>query len=100
VTRCLADTKGPIVAASDYLKVLPASLDRWMPRRVRSLGTDGFGRSDARKELREFFEVESRYVALATLAELAQTGEIDTKVVQQAIKDFGINPDKKDPAKS
>ena len=100
VTRCLADTKGPIVAASDYLKVLPASIDRWMPRRVRSLGTDGFGRSEARKELREFFEVESRYVALATLAELAQSGEIDTKIVQQAIKDFGINPDKKDPAKS
>ena len=100
VARCLGDTKGPIVAASDYLKVLPASVDRWMPRRVRSLGTDGFGRSEARKELREFFEVESRYVALATLAELAQTGEIDTKIVQQAIKDFGINPEKKDPAKS
>ncbi|CAN5856142.1 pyruvate dehydrogenase (acetyl-transferring), homodimeric type [soil metagenome] len=98
-TQCLQDTSGVIVAASDYLKVLPASIDRWMPRRVRSLGTDGFGRSEARKELREFFEVESRYVALATLAELAQNGEIDGKVVAQAIKDFGINPDKKNPAK-
>jgi pyruvate dehydrogenase E1 component len=100
VTECLKDTKGVIVAASDYLKVLPASIDRWMPRRVRSLGTDGFGRSEARKELREFFEVEARYIALATLAELAQNGDIDAKVVAQAIKDFGINPDKKDPAKS
>ena len=99
VTGCLKDTQGAIVAASDYLKVLPASIDRWMPRRVRSLGTDGFGRSEARKELREFFEVESRYVALATLSELAQNGEIDRKVVVQAIKDFGINPDKKNPAK-
>jgi pyruvate dehydrogenase E1 component len=99
VTQSLKDTQGVIVAASDYLKVLPASIDRWMPRRVRSLGTDGFGRSEARKELREFFEVESRYVALATLAELAQSGEIDGKVVAQAIKDFGINPDKKNPAK-
>jgi len=99
VTQCLQDTAGVIVAASDYLKVLPASIDRWMPRRLRSLGTDGFGRSEARKELREFFEVESRYVALATLAELAQSGEIDGKVVAQAIKDFGINPDKKNPAK-
>jgi pyruvate dehydrogenase E1 component len=100
VTQCLADTEGPIVAASDYLKVLPASIDRWMPRRVRSLGTDGFGRSEARKELREFFEVESRYVALATLAELAAAGQIDAQVVERAIKDFGIDPGKKDPARS
>ena len=100
VTQALKDTEGVIVAASDYLKVLPASIDRWMPRRVRALGTDGFGRSEARKELREFFEVESRYVALATLSELAQNGQLDAKVVAQAIKDFGINPDKKDPAKS
>jgi pyruvate dehydrogenase E1 component len=100
VTQALKDTEGVIVAASDYLKVLPASIDRWMPRRVRSLGTDGFGRSEARKELREFFEVESRYVALATLSELAQNGQLDAKIVAQAIKDFGINPEKKDPAKS
>jgi pyruvate dehydrogenase E1 component len=99
VTQALKDTQGVIVAASDYLKVLPASIDRWMPRRVRSLGTDGFGRSEARKELREFFEVESRYVALATLAELAQNGDIDAKVVAQAMKDFGIDPNKKNPAK-
>lgn len=99
VTQSLGETKGVIVAASDYLKVLPASIDRWMPRRVRSLGTDGFGRSEARKELREFFEVESRYIALATLAELAQNGEIEPKVVAQAMKDFGIDPNKKNPAK-
>ena len=67
VTQCLGDTQGVIVAASDYLKVLPASIDRWMPRRVRSLGTDGFGRSEDRKHLREFFEVDARFVALATL---------------------------------
>ena len=99
VTQCLADTQGAIVAASDYLKVLPASIDRWMPRRVRSLGTDGFGRSEARKQLREFFEVESRYIALATLSELAQNGEIDQKVVVQAMKDFALDPNKKNPAK-
>ena len=100
VTQALKDTDGVIVAASDYMKVLPASIDRWMPRRVRSLGTDGFGRSEARKALREFFEVEARYVALATLTELAQNGQIDAKVVAKAIKDFGINPEKKDPARS
>ena len=100
VTQCLGETKGVIVAASDYLKVLPASIDRWMPRRVRSLGTDGFGRSEDRKHLREFFEVDARFVALAALAELAAGGELDAKVVAQAIKDFGIDPEKKNPAKS
>jgi pyruvate dehydrogenase E1 component len=100
VTACLKDTQGVIVAASDYLKVLPASIDRWMPRRVRSLGTDGFGRSEDRKHLREFFEVDARFVALAALAELAQEGSLDAKVVAQAIKDFGIDPEKKNPAKS
>ena len=78
-----------IVAASDYLKVLPDSIDRWMPRRMRSLGTDGFGRSEDRQRLRDFFEVDARFVTLATLAELAQDGQIDRKVVAQAIKDLG-----------
>jgi pyruvate dehydrogenase E1 component len=100
VTQCLADTKGVIVAASDYLKVLPASIDRWLPRRVRSLGTDGFGRSEDRKHLREFFEVGSRFIALAALTELAQSGELDASVVAKAIKDLGINPEKPNPARN
>jgi pyruvate dehydrogenase E1 component len=100
VTRCLKDTAGVIVAASDYLKVLPDAIDRWMPRRVRSLGTDGFGRSEERRALREFFEVDARFVALATLAELAADGQIDHTVVAQAIKDFGIDPEKRNPATS
>jgi pyruvate dehydrogenase E1 component len=98
VTQCFQDTAGVIIAASDYLKVLPDSLDRWMPRRIRSLGTDGFGRSEDRTDLRNFFEVDARFVALATLAELAQDGQIDRTVVAQAIKDFGINPEKANPA--
>ena len=89
-----------LVAASDYLKVLPDSIDQWMPRRMRSLGTDGFGRSEDRQRLREFFEVDARFVALATLAELVQDGKLDRKVVAQAIKDFGIDPQKLNPAKS
>ena len=100
VAQCLKDAPGVIVAASDYLKALPDSIDRWMPRRVRSLGTDGFGRSEDRKSLREFFEVDARFVTVATLAELAREGQIETKVVTQAIKDFGIDPEKKNPAKS
>ena len=100
VSQVMKDAPGVIIAASDYLKVLPDSIDRWMPRRVRSLGTDGFGRSEDRKHLRDFFEVDSRFVALGTLAELAKEGQIDGKVVAQAIKDFGIDPEKTDPAKS
>jgi pyruvate dehydrogenase E1 component len=100
VGQCLKDAPGVLVAASDYLKVLPDSIDQWMPRRMRSLGTDGFGRSEDRQRLRDFFEVDSRFVALATLAELAQDGQLDRKVVAQAIKDLEINPEKLNPAKS
>src|SRR4029079_8509453 len=100
VAQCLKDAPGVIVAASDYLKLLPDSIDRWMPRRVRSLGTDGFGRSDDRAGLREFFEVDARFVALATLSELADDGQIDRKVVAQAIKDFGVDAEKANPARS
>jgi pyruvate dehydrogenase E1 component len=100
VTQCLKDAPGVIVAASDYLKVLPDSIDRWMPRRIRSLGTDGFGRSEDRAGLRNFFEVDARFVALAALAELAQEGQIDRSTVARAIKDFGIDPEKKNPARS
>ncbi len=97
VTQCFKDAAGVIIAASDYLKILPDSLDRWLPRRVRSLGTDGFGRSEDRTDLRNFFEVDARFVALATLAELAQDGQIDRSVVAQAIKDFGIDAEKSNP---
>jgi pyruvate dehydrogenase E1 component len=100
VAQCMKDAPGVLVAASDYLKVLPDSIDQWMPRRMRSLGTDGFGRSEDRARLRDFFEVDARFVVLATLAELAQDGQLDRKIVAQAIKDLEINPEKLNPAKS
>ncbi len=100
VTQCLADAPGVFVAASDYLKVLPDSIDRWAPRRIRSLGTDGFGRSEDRQALRDFFEVDAKFVAIATLSELLKEGQIDAKVVQKAIKDLGVDPEKKNPAVS
>ena len=65
---------GPFIAASDYLKVLPDSIDRWLPRRMQSLGTDGFGRSETRAALRDFFEVDARFIILAH-AERAAAGE-------------------------
>jgi pyruvate dehydrogenase E1 component len=100
VTACLADAPGVFVAASDYVKALPDSIDRWLPRPLMALGTDGFGRSEDRESLRDFFEVDHRYVVVATLAALAREGKIDVSVVEQAIKTHGINADKNDPAVS
>jgi pyruvate dehydrogenase E1 component len=100
VTQCLGEAPGALVAASDYLKVLPDGIDRWTPRRVRSLGTDGFGRSEDRASLRDFFEVDRRFVVLATLTELAEDGDLDRSVLANAIKDLGIDPNKKAPATS
>jgi pyruvate dehydrogenase E1 component len=100
VSQCLKDAKGVFVAASDYVKALPDSIDRWLPRPLTALGTDGFGRSENRASLRDFFEVDSRYVIVATLAALARDGKLDRKVVEQAIKDHGINPEKSNPATS
>jgi pyruvate dehydrogenase E1 component len=98
VTQCLSGTEGSIVAASDYVKALPDSIDRWTGRRVASLGTDGFGRSEGRAALRDFFEVDAKHIVLATLGELARDGKIDASVAQKAIKDLGINPEKPNPA--
>jgi len=86
------------VAASDYVKALPDSIDKWLPRPLTTLGTDGFGRSENRASLREFFEVDYRYVIVATLSALARDGKIDTSIVQQAIKAHGIDPEKPNPA--
>jgi pyruvate dehydrogenase E1 component len=100
VAQCLADTPGIVVAASDYLKSQPDMISRWIGRQVVTLGTDGFGRSEDRASLRDFFEVDSRYIAAATLSALHRLGGIDAKTVQQAFKDLQINPDKADPAVS
>ncbi|MGE4488292.1 MAG: pyruvate dehydrogenase (acetyl-transferring), homodimeric type [Kiritimatiellales bacterium] len=72
IFQCLEKEKGPVIAASDYMKVLPASLAKWIPGELTMLGTDGFGRSDGREALREFFEVDARYIAQAVLAALGQ----------------------------
>jgi pyruvate dehydrogenase E1 component len=98
VTQCLGSADGVLVAASDYVKVLPDGIDRWLPRRLTTLGTDGFGRSEGRSALRNFFEVDAKHIAAATLNDLARDGAIDVKVVQRAIKDLGINPEKPNPA--
>jgi pyruvate dehydrogenase E1 component len=98
VTQCLKDAPGVLIAASDYIKAMPNAIDRWLPRPLTTLGTDGFGRSETRASLREFFEVDYRYVIVATLAALARDGKIDASVVEQAIKAHSINPEKSNPA--
>jgi pyruvate dehydrogenase E1 component len=98
VTECLGGTEGVVVAASDYLKSQPDMISRWVGRPMVTLGTDGFGRSEDRESLRNFFEVDARYVVVATLSALQQQGAIDGKVVAKAIKDLGINADKPNPA--
>jgi pyruvate dehydrogenase E1 component len=98
VAQSLKDTSGPIVAASDYMKVLPESVAKWMPRKLVALGTDGYGRSEGRSSLRDFFEVDAKFIVLATLNALAQEKQIKADVVQKAIKDLGINPEKANPA--
>jgi pyruvate dehydrogenase E1 component len=100
VTQCLKDAPGVLVAVSDYLKALPCGIDKWLPRPLTALGTDGFGRSENRAALRDFFEVDHRYVVLATLSALAKEGKLQPKAVAKAIEALQINPEKPDPAKS
>jgi len=97
ITQCLKDVLGVLVAATDYLKALPNLVSKWTPRRLAALGTDGFGRSDGREALRNFFEVDSRFITLATLYELQQDGKLEAAVVEKAIKDLGIDVEKANP---
>jgi pyruvate dehydrogenase E1 component len=94
---CLAKREGPYVAATDYMKIVPDQVQRWVPGRFVTLGTDGYGRSDSRKALRRFFEVDRHYIAVAALKALADDGKLDQKTVGEAIRKYGIDPDKPDP---
>jgi len=98
VSQCLKDATGVLVAASDYMKVLPESISQWMPRPLVALGTDGFGRSESRAALRDFFEVDAKHIVLATLTALAREKKIGPECVRQAIKDLEVNPEKVNPA--
>jgi pyruvate dehydrogenase E1 component len=93
----LEGAKGPFVAASDYMKVLPDALARHLPRPMVSLGTDGFGRSEAREELRDHFEVDAKHIVVATLKALADDGAIEASVVAKAIAELGVHVDRPDP---
>ena len=98
VTQTLKDAPGPFIAASDYMKVLPESLAKWVPGQLVSLGTDGFGRSENRAALRDFFEVDAKHIVLATLGALVRENKVSLDLVKQAIRDLGINAEKINPA--
>ena len=97
VTARLAATDAPCVAATDYIRAYAGQIREYVPHRYRVLGTDGFGRSDSRHKLREYFEVSREYVALAALKVLADEGRIEAALVQRAIDKYGINSEKPNP---
>ena len=97
IGKCLEGEKGPFVIASDYVKALPESIARWFPEAPVSLGTDGFGRSESREALRDFFEVDARFVTLGALSALADAGQIEHKVVKKAMQDLNVDSEKPNP---
>ena len=97
VTKNLTPTKGPVVAATDYVREFADQIRELVPRRYKVLGTDGFGRSDSRKNLRRFFEVNRFYVTVAALKALADEGEIPATKVAEAIKKYELETERPAP---
>lgn len=93
----LQGRKGPAIMATDYTRAYVSQLREFIPMSFTTLGTDGFGRSDTRENLRKFFEVNRHYIVVTALKALADEGEIDNKLVQQAIKKYGIDSEKPNP---
>jgi len=97
VTKLLADSEGPVIASTDYMKSYAELIRPFVPNHYVTLGTDGFGRSDTREALRHFFEVDRRWVVIASLKALAEQGAVPAKKVTEAIAKYGIDADKTDP---
>ena len=97
VTKCLQGGQGPVIAVSDYVKLYADQIRSLVPASYRVLGTDGFGRSDTREKLREYFEVDYRYVIIAALCELANEGKVKTAVINEAITKYDIDPESINP---
>jgi len=99
ISKILENETGVFIAASDYLKALPATITKWIPGEFYFLGTDGFGRSDGRYQLRDFFEVDYKYIVVSALYALSKENKLKTCEVEKAIQDFGLNPNKPNPVK-
>ncbi|UCH47018.1 MAG: alpha-ketoglutarate dehydrogenase [Betaproteobacteria bacterium] len=97
IERCLNNTSGPVIASTDYMRSVADLIRTWVPRRYVTLGTDGYGRSDTRAALRDFFEVDRHHVVVATLKALADEGDIERQKVSEAIEKYGIQTDRPNP---
>jgi pyruvate dehydrogenase E1 component len=97
VEQCLQDENGPVIAATDYMKAYADSIRAFVPSRYVVLGTDGYGRSDDREQLRSYFEVNHQYIVITALSALYEDGSIDANVVSNAIKQFGVDADRPSP---
>jgi pyruvate dehydrogenase E1 component len=97
VRQCLGDRTGPFIAATDYMKIVPDQIRQWVPGRYIVLGTDGFGRSDSRAQLRRHFEVDRYHVVVAALRALADEGKLDMATVKGAMKQYDIDSNKPNP---
>jgi pyruvate dehydrogenase E1 component len=97
VTQQLEGAEGPVIAVSDSIKAVPDQIARWVPSPFVPLGTDGFGRSDTRAALRRHFEIDAEHIVVATLAALAEFGDVKPEAVQEAIGRYGIDPDRTPP---
>jgi pyruvate dehydrogenase E1 component len=95
--QCLEGTQGPVIAATDYMRMYADKIRACVPRRYMVLGTDGFGRSDTREKLRRFFEVDRHYVTVAALKALADDGALPAAKVTEAMKKYGLDPAKPAP---
>lgn len=100
INKLINQEPWPIVAASDYVKSNPFRVQAWCPASFFSLGTDGFGRSETREELRRFFEIDAEHIAFAALTQLSRIKQFDAGRLPKVIKDLGINPEAPDPALS
>ena len=100
VAQCLEKTDGPVIAATDYVKLFADQIRAYVPQSYTVLGTDGYGRSDSREALRKHFEVDRYYIAVAALSALVEEGSISAKTVNSAIKKYGIDPEKNNPLMS
>ncbi|HZQ28989.1 MAG TPA: pyruvate dehydrogenase (acetyl-transferring), homodimeric type, partial [Acidimicrobiales bacterium] len=97
ITEALSGAEGPFVAVTDFMKAVPDQVARWVPGPFTPLGTDGYGRSDTRADLRRFFETDAAHVVVATLKALAETGDAKAEEVEDAIARYGIDAEAPDP---
>jgi len=97
VTRTLGEARGPVIAVSDYLKMVPDQIARFVPQGMLSLGTDGYGRSETRAALRRFFEIDAEHVAAAALGQLARRGELPAEAAARALGELGLDREAPNP---